>query len=166
MNKQEKDRERRRKKRVDEAMREKRRAFEENQRERAKLRRERIAQRKKTNSTEEQVEGGSEEKGESKVEITPKTDGSPTKDELDLKPTQSKEKGEEGQTDRQMDDNEPEALAKGFSKLDIDQTPASSDESVPPLDDDEYASPVEAPDELDDNDFDWDSEMYVYVLLN
>ena len=54
-----------------------------------------------------------------------------------------------------------ENLSKGISKLRLDDTRRSSDVPVSPIEeeDDEYDSPLEHPEELDDDDFSWDSDM-------
>jgi hypothetical protein len=54
-----------------------------------------------------------------------------------------------------------EDLSKGISRLRLDDTRRSSDDLVSPTEeeDDEYDSPLEHPEELEDDDFSWDSDM-------
>ena len=154
--KQEKERERLRKKRIDDAMREKRKAFEQKRREKSKLRRERDSERRSRESTEAQADGGAEDKSDTKAEITTQIEDSPTAAEAEPKTAESKD-GTEGGAEGS---GEQEALSKGLSKLELGDTRRSSGSApVSPLEEDEYESPVEPPERLEDDDFDWDSEM-------
>ncbi len=52
------------------------------------------------------------------------------------------------------------ALSKNLSKLDLRGTRRSSrTDPVSPLEEEDYDSPVEPPEELDDDDFEWDSDL-------
>ena len=155
LNQQEKERARKRKKRVDDAMREKRKEFEEKRREKARLRRQRMVERRENESTDAQADGGCEDKSDFKAGIILHADGSPSKTEAQLQPSESKNDNCEGAGES---DN-PEGLSKSLSKLELRETRTSCRDPVSPLEDDEYESPVEPPEELDDDDFDWDSEM-------
>lgn len=180
INQQEKERARKRKKRVNDAMREKRRAFEEKRREKARLKRQRTADTRDNESTDAQAGGGGERKSDSEAEATPKTGDSPSSTENKPVPFESKSdakaevapqteespsstagnaklaEAEKGPGESSGQSDSQEALAKGLSRLELRDTRASSRD---PSEDDEYESPVEPPEELSDNDFDWDSEL-------
>lgn len=155
---QEKARARKRKQRVDDAMREKRKAFEEQRREKARQRRERIAERRENESVEVQADRSTEDKSDSKGDNeTPSTED----DQPDSQKTEKAVVPDESGTKSQPAEGAPEALSKSFSRLQLQNTRESRDTrgDVSPLEEDEYESPVEPPEELDDDDFDWDSDM-------
>ncbi|KAK5119192.1 hypothetical protein LTR85_007806 [Meristemomyces frigidus] len=159
INQQEKERARRRKQRVEEAMKEKRKAYEMARRQKEKQRRERMHQRRENESTEGQADAGDEANSEANGDkATPTTESeaaSPEKAENQPEPT----KADTGATD---EDDASEKLSKGLSKLELrgrQDSNGSGSRCVSLLDDDEYDSPLEAPEELDDDDFDWDSDL-------
>lgn len=191
LNQQEKERARKRKKRVDDAMREKRKALEEVRRQKAKQKKQRKAEKQETDSTEAQANTSSDEKSDSKGDITPPTDESSAKTEEEVKLSdsttdskeaveksdESKEAIEESVKPEESSQESPEKsddakessdksadaaeITKSLSNLQISKTKERISDPVSPVeeDDDEYESPAEAAEELDDDDFDWDSEM-------
>lgn len=78
LNKQEKKRARKRKKRIDDELHARRKAFQTKKREQANRRRERFEERRRRRSADAQADGGSEEKTDSKAEITPQTEDAPS----------------------------------------------------------------------------------------
>ncbi|KAK5169004.1 uncharacterized protein LTR77_006313 [Saxophila tyrrhenica] len=160
-----------RKKRIDDAMREKRIAYHEKRRQKEKERQERRrAQRSE----------GSDGKTES---VTPLTEESPVKNDeeadakagAEAKRPEAETDGKSGQeASKAKDENEKSdepataeaetTLAEDISRLKLQQSRSSSSRTDPvsPLDngeDDGYESPVEPPEEMEDDDFDWDSEL-------
>lgn len=156
---QEKERARRRKQRIDEAMKEKRVLYEMTQRQRDRQRRQRMLQRRENESTEGQADAGAEASSEiAGTQATPATESEAASPEKAALQSESR-KFDEG---AKIEEDGPEKLSKGLSTLELgdrQDTDGSGSRSVSPLDDEEYGSPLEVPEELDDNDFDWDSEI-------
>ena len=191
LNQQEKERARRRKKRIDDAVREKRKAFDEKKSEKVRLRRIRLAEQDRRRFNDAQADGGGEDKSDSKADITPQSDESPSTAEIVPQWSESKEDTREVSSEamekqedtlesqdkasggRDVTDNgqgkaenpnetpdNQEDLSKGFSKLDLSETRRSDVDPVSPLGFDGYESPEESFDnDIDDDDFDWDSDM-------
>ncbi|CAK4034443.1 Calpain-type cysteine protease DEK1 [Lecanosticta acicola] len=169
----EKERARKRKQRVDNAMREQRKGFEKKQREKMRARKGRAAATGETESVDAQAGGTETENSDKGVSVTPLSSTE--------EPVKVHEQMADGDTDgsskteiREADTgigaeqakDKTEDLSKQLSRLDIQ--PSQSDRANPsrpsPLveeedDEDDYDSPIEPPEELSDNDFDWDSEM-------
>ena len=179
-------RQRKRKQRVDEAMRVKRRECEMKQREKVKARKARIAEKragrakereKERKETEAQAEEESNEQADEKEDkpTPPAEDEAEGGDEESEDDAQDAEDGDDEEEDDEVaaKPKDQQALSKGMSRLEIDDKSPSNRSSRPdpvsPIDplafldeaeeDAEYDSPVEPPEELDDDDFDWDSEV-------
>jgi hypothetical protein len=196
LNQMEKERAKKRKKRIDDAMKERRKEFNEKQREKARARKERQAARREKESKDAQDEAACEDKSDSKPNLTPATEESPAAPSMEAKTEESNDQAVAGteeteqQTKTAEDDDtrgidktineettvekteaterpeaaeeiEEEDLSKGISKLQLDDTRRNSDDPVSPIEeeDDDYDSPIERPEELEDDDFDWDSDM-------
>ena len=205
INQQEKERARKRKKRSEDVMRQKRKEFEAKKREKARLRRERYEARREREFDDAQADGGCEDRSDSKADITPGTEDSPSagearpqssdsKEETGERPVEpreeqvgpeaeqsesadvqkeaadSREETAEGE-DRTADDqdetggsnagpDDQKELSKGLSNLRLEDTRRSSADPVSPLEEEEYESSIEPPEnDIDDDDFSWDSEM-------
>ena len=183
INQKEKEKARKRKKRIDDAMRERRKAFLIKQRESARSQRQRMVERREHESTQAQDDSGTLGKSESKVEsstqskaeTTPSSEAEQEKakaeaGKVDEEPvvvgTEVETKdGHSGDASKSSEDAQPvekvETLSKDLSKLEIQgssRSRVSIPGSVSPLDEG-YESPLEPPEELDDDDFEWDSEM-------
>lgn len=156
LNQQEKERARRRKQRIADAMKEKRKAYETARREKARQRKQRMMERREDESVDAQAGAGSENSETKADNATPPTEPEAASPEKPDKPTQG-----DRATDTQNDTSE--TLSKGLSKLDIRDRQSSrqnrSSTASPLEEDEEYESPLEPPEELDDDDFSWDSEM-------
>lgn len=172
-----KERMRKCKKRIDDATRVKRRELDVKQREKAKARKARIAEKqaaKKAAKAEEGDDGESNEDEEGKDEKTP-----PAGDEAEAGDEESEDEDEESDDEEEDGDvgegskgKQSEAISKGMSKLEIGSKTSAEGSppgAVSPIDDreeqeddvsdSEYESSVEQLDELEDEDFDWDSDM-------
>lgn len=169
LNQKVKERRRKCKKRIDDAMREKRKDFEMKQREKAKARKLRVAERRARTKTE-----AGKESGKPGIQGGPMDAKTPPEDK-DAEANNEESDDEEQDTDKE-DDSDDEAndaesknddkLSKDMSKMEIGSkatSEGSRPDPVSPLEDEdseeEYDSPVEPPEELDDDDFDWDSDM-------
>ncbi|KAK4548877.1 hypothetical protein LTR36_008650 [Oleoguttula mirabilis] len=159
INQQEKERARKRKQRTDEAMKEKRKAFEMARRQKNKQRRQRMPQRRENQSTAGQPYAG--------VEADSETNGdqaTPTTESEAASPEKAGQESEHMEANTAADDvgDSSEKLSKDLSKLqlkDRQDSNGSGSRCVSPLEDEKYDSPLEAPEELDEDDFDWDSEI-------
>lgn len=160
LSKLERERARLRKKRVDDAMREKNREVWEKRMEKAKQREERRAARDKETSLDSQVIEEPED------EVEPKAKDDLEKSDLpaaaDLEATTSNVQRGEGSSPKTEAEFEKvdfvEPLSRQFSTLAFSENRSGT--NGPPIFADEgYESPVEAPEKLEDKDFDWDSDL-------
>ncbi|KAK5137178.1 hypothetical protein LTR08_000683 [Meristemomyces frigidus] len=161
LHQQEKGRARRCKQRVEDSMKEKRKAFELAGGQREKQKRQRMRGRRKHESTAGQVDAEVERGSEPKTdEATPLT----TEPE-DMHPEDAVQQPEPVQADTVGKDTggNLETLSRGLSGLELSEKQSSNvngSRCVSPLDEDDgYESPLEPPEELDDDDFDFDSDM-------
>nr|POE74408.1 calpain-type cysteine protease adl1 [Quercus suber] len=181
INQEENSRRRLRKQRVDDAMREKRKEFELQRRKRSKLREKQMAETKGPDSKDAQAETIGDTTSELQApialpnidETTHRVDHSV---EQPLKATETAPKGGEKPEGGRKKNNQPVnektkdegALAEDLVKLKIDVQQGevgwgnrSGPGSALSTDGDErdYESPFEPPEELDDDDFDWNSDI-------
>lgn len=169
---QEKERARKRKARVDNAMREQRKAFEKKQREKLKARK--AKHTKKTEAESVDAQAGTERTESSEKVVTPSSspeEAAKAGDGMDAATqTEPPAVQAEGVTLTQNEQTDAAGLSNQLSKLDIDSNKDIGKEDTTPKpsapvaneedeDDEEYDSPLEPPEELSDNDFDWDSDM-------
>lgn len=168
---QEKERARKRKARIDNAMRDQRKAFEKKQMQKMKARKAKHNKKMEADSVDAQA-GTVRTESSDKVMTPPSSQEEPpkVKDSADATtqteppPTQV-----ESATSAQNEEGDVAGLPKHLSKLDIDSNnnigmeDTASKPSAPVEDeeaeDEEYDFPLEPPEELSDNDFDWDSDM-------
>ncbi|KAK4613236.1 Calpain-type cysteine protease ADL1 [Fulvia fulva] len=187
---QDRERAKKRKKRVDDAMKEKRKEFHDRQRGRAKAREERM--RRKAAERQAAALAASDDATAVKPdELTPAssedvaiekdatakaapedvTEGAAQPDQPDtakgddvianLKRIED-EKGAEALTEKVSDLRIQDEPRERRERRDLQRTlaPSRRSRSISPVDDDsEYESPLEPPEDMDDDDFDWDSEM-------
>lgn len=178
-----KERRRKCKKRIDDAMHIKRRDFEMEQRAKAKARKQRSAERKAAKAAAKAVDDTAEREdddeendadGEEKDKKTP-----PEAEEVESEEESTEEEDDSDEHEDKKEDQAGQKISEGISKLAIGgKTAMEGSEAgrVSPVDDDEgeedeedddddddsdeeYESPAEPPEELDDDDFEWDSDM-------
>lgn len=206
INQNELERARKRKKRLNDAMKERKREFHEKRREKAMARRERMASRRQEQQDEahnsgqdgHQVEEAGEDKSDSKPSLTPETEESHAAPAMEVKaedttdeavagapetePVQPAEVqdrvggGDDTRHDQAAEaskaedvpitaegktEEEQDQLAKGMSELRLEESRRGSygRVSLTEEEDNEYDSPVDPPEELEDDDFEWDSDM-------
>jgi hypothetical protein len=174
VNQLEKERAKKRKKRIDDAMKERRREFNEKQREKARARKERQAARREKEAKDAQDETACEDKSDSKPTLTPATEESPAAPSMDVKaeesndqadagaqeteqPTETAKDGDDGDNAETSKDEttaekaeatektEEEDLSKGISKLQLDDTRRNSDDPVSPIEEEEDDDDYDSP---------------------
>jgi hypothetical protein len=174
VNQLEKERAKKRKKRIDDAMKERRREFNEKQREKARARKERQAARREKEAKDAQDETACEDKSDSKPTLTPATEESPAAPSMDVKAEESNDQADAGaqeteqptETAKDGDDGdnaetskeettaekaeatektEEEDLSKGISKLQLDDTRRNSDDPVSPIEEEEDDDDYDSP---------------------
>lgn len=173
-NQQEKARMRLRKQRVDDAMREARREFELKQREKSKQRRQRMVNRRAKQFLDVQAGASGGNVRDSKdgdAMPTTQEEAAPAESKHEPEKANVKDDEEEGvhgkgepddsdkRTRKISDDHN--AITTGLSNLQLgDRRPSSrTDSQTTDPEDEEYDSPLDEPEQLDDNDFDWDSDL-------
>ncbi|WPH00465.1 Hypothetical protein R9X50_00329400 [Acrodontium crateriforme] len=171
----EKERRNRRKKRIDGAMQEKRKAFEGKRRETAK-RRSRVTENRDNESTQAQAESRTETNSESNGTMNARTPESDVEAVVFAKAEDNAEVESSSQEkNNSANDKKPGAPMRAISDDLVNAQQASASNVKDEIchqnsqrlgqgelehdESEEYAPSLEPPEELTDNDFDWDSEI-------
>jgi len=155
LNQREKERDRKRKKRINDALKDKRKAFALARREKEKLRQQLGLHRQETESTQAQAEA---ESGSEKAKaLTPRTESEGT----GPKQVVQRQDGPNSSAPAPQETKGMDKLVDSLASSESRGTRGSQDiNPESPLEEDYgYESPLEPPEELDDNDFDWDSDL-------